>query len=199
MSQTDEQVIGTRKAAEMLGVSVRTVQLWVENGTLQAWKTPGNHRRILKTSIDRVLKEREEAASDTSPAGGSGNDLLIVEDEATMQAYYQALLDVINSSLNVRFAADGFEGLIEFGKQRPALMLVDVDMPGMNGLDMIASLRQQGSDSGVGIVVVTGLSGEQLAARGNLPAGVPVFNKPLGIDDLQSIVKDHFASQEAEA
>jgi excisionase family DNA binding protein len=43
----------TREAATLLGVSVGTVQLWVENGLLQAWKTAGGHRRVMRDSIAR--------------------------------------------------------------------------------------------------------------------------------------------------
>ncbi|WP_434089560.1 MerR family transcriptional regulator [Neopusillimonas aromaticivorans] len=46
MNAPGGQVISTREAADRLGVSVRTVQLWVESGVLDAWKTPGGHRRI---------------------------------------------------------------------------------------------------------------------------------------------------------
>ena len=35
------QLLSTRQAATLLGVSVRTIQLWVEQGLLSAWKTPG--------------------------------------------------------------------------------------------------------------------------------------------------------------
>ena len=99
MIDTTEDVIGTRKAAEILGVSVRTVQLWVENGTLKAWKTPGNHRRILRSSIDEVINERTSSVTTEPPAA---SDILVVEDEATMQAYYQALFDLIDGAPPVR-------------------------------------------------------------------------------------------------
>ncbi|MBY0521377.1 MAG: helix-turn-helix domain-containing protein, partial [Sphingomonas sp.] len=36
----------TRDAAKILGVSVRSVQVWVEKGLLRAWKTEGGHRRV---------------------------------------------------------------------------------------------------------------------------------------------------------
>ena len=45
----------TREAATLLGVSVGTVQLWVENGLLQAWKTAGGHRRVMRNSINKLL------------------------------------------------------------------------------------------------------------------------------------------------
>ena len=51
----------TRDAARLLGISVRTAQLWVEEGRLRAWKTPGGHRRILVESVDRLLDEQRLA------------------------------------------------------------------------------------------------------------------------------------------
>lgn len=46
----------TKEAAQCLGVTLRTVQLWVEAGKLQAARTPGGHRRI-RTSDVRSLQE----------------------------------------------------------------------------------------------------------------------------------------------
>ena len=46
----DSEVVSTSDAARQLGVSVRTIQLWVESGRLAAWKTAGNHRRIYQYS-----------------------------------------------------------------------------------------------------------------------------------------------------
>lgn len=43
----------TAEAARSLGVSIRTIQLWVDGGVLAAWKTVGGHRRILLDSVER--------------------------------------------------------------------------------------------------------------------------------------------------
>ena len=45
----------TKEAADLLGVSVGTVQQWVESGLLQAWKTAGGHRRVTRESVDSLL------------------------------------------------------------------------------------------------------------------------------------------------
>ncbi|MCX8145879.1 MAG: excisionase family DNA-binding protein [Azovibrio sp.] len=65
----DSQVYSTREASELLGVSLRTVQLWVDSGVLQAWKTAGGHRRISKASVDALLKGRG-ATERPGPAPG---------------------------------------------------------------------------------------------------------------------------------
>lgn len=43
----------TSDVAKELGVTIRSVQLWVERGALEGWKTPGGHRRITRTSFNR--------------------------------------------------------------------------------------------------------------------------------------------------
>jgi excisionase family DNA binding protein len=191
MSNDNEDVMGTREAAETLGVSVRTVQLWVENGSLRAWKTPGKHRRILRSSVDDLLAERDAPETVSAPRAG---DILIVEDEITMQTYYQALFELLWPKAPLRFASDGFAGLVEYGRSTPRLMLADIDMPGMDGIEMIRSLSTMQADD-VHVVVVTGLSDEQISARGGLPPSVPVYAKPLGADALQQILAETFGQE----
>jgi excisionase family DNA binding protein len=61
----------TRQAAARIGVSHRTVQMWVENGALQAWKTAGGHRRITITSVERLLEGRRCALAGHGAAGNN--------------------------------------------------------------------------------------------------------------------------------
>jgi len=49
----------TRDVARVLGLAVRSVQLMVDRGELDAWKTPGGHRRIARASVERWLKQRQ--------------------------------------------------------------------------------------------------------------------------------------------
>jgi len=51
VDQAVNDVLTTAKAAQLLGVSVRTAQLWVESGQLPSWKTPGGHRRIPRQAV----------------------------------------------------------------------------------------------------------------------------------------------------
>jgi excisionase family DNA binding protein len=182
-----EEVIGTQEAAQRLGVSVRTVQLWVEKGTLQAWKTSGGHRRILRSSVDAAIRDRDTTLERRPTAAPR---VLIVEDDATMQSYYAALLEILNPDAELILAADGYEGLIALGSAAPDLMLVDVDMPGMDGISMLKKIGMKEIGGAVKIAVVTGLSAAQLEDRGGVPAGIPIFSKPLNVDSLSALLKD---------
>jgi len=52
-----KDVLTTAKAAELLGVSTRTAQLWVESGQLPSWKTPGGHRRIPRQAVLDLIED----------------------------------------------------------------------------------------------------------------------------------------------
>ncbi|MDI4667365.1 helix-turn-helix domain-containing protein, partial [Xanthobacter autotrophicus] len=49
----------TLETAKLLGMAVRSIQLMVDRGELEAWKTPGGHRRISRDSVERWLRSRE--------------------------------------------------------------------------------------------------------------------------------------------
>lgn len=53
-----DALCSTSEVALQLGMAVRSVQLMVDRGELEAWKTPGGHRRILRGSVDRWLAQR---------------------------------------------------------------------------------------------------------------------------------------------
>jgi excisionase family DNA binding protein len=56
-----KDVLTTASAAELLGVSIRTAQLWVESGRLPSWKTPGGHRRIPRQAVMELIEETTQA------------------------------------------------------------------------------------------------------------------------------------------
>jgi excisionase family DNA binding protein len=62
----------TREVAQMLGMAVRSVQMMVDRGELEAWKTPGGHRRISRLSVDRWRSSRGmlPAGGEQAPAPG---------------------------------------------------------------------------------------------------------------------------------
>lgn len=69
MVPNGKDILTTAKAAQLLGVSVRTVQLWVESGQLPSWKTPGGHRRIPRRAVlDLVEAAPSEQALVTAHA-----------------------------------------------------------------------------------------------------------------------------------
>lgn len=184
-----EDFCSTREAASLLGVSIKTVQLWAESDILKAWKTPGGHRRILRQSVDGLLRQRDIAAAAAGKAAGRRFTLLIVDDEAATRRLYELVIGDWGLPIRVVTAQNGFEGLIRIGEEKPDLLLTDLHMPGMDGFRMIASLREHPHTRPLRIVVASGLTAHEIQDRGGLPAGVHFFGKPVAFDKLRLLVQ----------
>ncbi|MBX2850039.1 MAG: response regulator [Acidiferrobacterales bacterium] len=172
----------TIQTAKLLGVSVRTVQLWVENSTLEAWKTAGGHRRIVAQSVDDYIQRQ----STSNTAKADSKRILIVEDNPTVCKFYEAAIKSWNLPIDVIVKQDGFDGLVEIGRQTPDLLIADIYMPGMDGLQMIRSLYKSEQMASDRIIVISGLSSEEIAERGGVPSDVQFFNKPVNVEALKS-------------
>lgn len=189
----------TKEAAAILGVSHRTVQLWVENGTLQAWRTAGGHRRITLASVNRVVDARRAALSGraarvaaAAAVAPSRPRVLVVDDDPLVLGLYELEMDRWGLGLDVVKANNGFEALIRIGERRPDLLVSDLNMPGMDGLRMIRALREDCATAGMAMIVVSGLDRATIAAMG-LPGDIPVFPKPVPFNELRGAVQHGLA------
>ena len=190
MNQTTTIYCTTREAAEMLGVSLRTVQLWAESGLLEAWKTEGGHRRISRTSVQRLLQGDNYPLPKLAAPEQQFERLkiLVVEDDSVLLKLYKTVIAAWNLPVDLITAGNGVEGLIRVGRDTPDLMITDLSMPGMDGFELIRSLATSSFREGMEIVVVTGLDAADVAAHGGLPEGVRLFPKPVPFAELRAIV-----------
>jgi excisionase family DNA binding protein len=189
-----DKVFTTKQAADLLGVSLRTVQLWVESGVLKAWKTAGGHRRIARESVETLLKEKLQAlktVSDDSPFR-----ILVVEDEPDILRLYQLAIKSWDLPVEVYTAENGIEGLLRLGQFRPNVMITDLVMPNMDGLEMIRMLRTDQEYKAMTIIVVSTLGPDEVQERGGLPDDVKLFTKPIPFEDIESIVRERFDAQQ---
>ncbi|MCS0580255.1 response regulator [Massilia pinisoli] len=176
----------TRQAAALLGVSHRTVQLWVESGLLSAWKTAGGHRRIALASIERHVERRQQAMRDR--AAPARHKALLVDDDGAMLALYEAATAGLGLPQDVVLAANGFEALLRIGETRPQLLIGDLGMPGVDGLRMIRTLRASDGYRDMGIVVITGHDPAAIRSLG-VPDDVPILPKPVTPAALRAAVE----------
>lgn len=190
----DGELFSTREAAKLLGVSLRTVQLWVESGVLRAWKTAGGHRKIPHASVEKILAERKVAVQEHEPEPTRSTlKIIAVEDEQDLLKLYRLTIGTWDFPLTLVTASDGFEGLIRVGESKPDLLITDLNMPGIDGFRMIRMLAGNPDFHDVTIIAVTALGKEDIADRGGLPANVHVFTKPVPFSELEKLAREKLA------
>lgn len=182
----------TREAADLLGVSVGTAQLWVENGLLTAWKTPGGHRRVMRNSVEKLLHTKVDptlTAATAMPQAQEtpGLKILVLEDDRSLLRLYQTMLAQWPMSPQVIAVDNGIEALLLLERERPDLLITDLSMTGVDGFQMLRILKTNTDHAGMAIVVVSGLDATDIAAQGGIPEGIPILPKPIPFARLQAI------------
>jgi excisionase family DNA binding protein len=209
----------TREVALMLGMAVRSVQLMVDRGDLDAWKTPGGHRRISRQSVERWRADRGMApaagaaqpgtAAETPadradlPAAARGAPgappaprppaavprVLLIEDSIHYQNLVGLLLRQQFPEVELHMANDGIAGLAMAGQLQPQVLVVDILLPGIDGGTLITSLRSHPQFASTRLIVVTSLDEAQREPYAFALAGVPVVHKPRLVAELPALLR----------
>ena len=205
----------TRDVARVLGLAVRSVQLMVDRGELEAWKTPGGHRRIARASVERWLKQRHGPAADVvaaeapvgadatsvsthrkrSPGGtrksgahGGRQCVLLIEDSVHFQNLVKLLMAHDFPQVDLHVADDGIVGLAMAGELQPDVLIVDILLPGIDGATLIGRLRSHPQFQRSRLIVVTSLDEEQRAPYAFALTGLPVVHKPRLVQVLPELL-----------
>jgi len=179
----------TAEVARLLGLAVRSVQLMVDRGELEAWKTPGGHRRISRSSVQRWLAGRQagapvpvpDAPAMTAVARRSASrrpQVLLIEDSRHFQNLVALLLRSRFPEADLHVADDGIAGLALAGKIEPEVLLVDILLPGIDGATLITGLRSHPQFARSQLIVVTSLDAAGLEPYAFALDGLPVVHKP---------------------
>jgi len=181
----------TIEVARLLGMAVRSVQLMVDRGELEAWKTPGGHRRISRTSVQRWRDARQGSGSRAAaPAvvAAAARRVLLIEDSVHYQNLVTLLVKQSFPDVELHVADDGIAGLALVGQLRPDVLIVDILLPGIDGATLITSLRSHPQFRGSQLIVITSLDGGQRAPYAFALEGVPVVHKPRLVIELPALL-----------
>ena len=103
--------------------------------------TPGGSSESRELVLTQLEVEAAAMVESREPASTSGDGplVLVVEDHGDMRSYLSSLL---REEYRVVTASNGREGLALAARETPALIVSDVMMPDMNGLELLAALRE---------------------------------------------------------
>lgn len=192
----------TTEVARLLNVSTQTVQKWVDLGHLLAWKTLGGHRRISAESVNVFVAGQTIPATTPKPpvpnktSKGGGLEVLVVDDDASQIELLEATLTRQYPQLTLLVANDGFNALLQVGQRLPDLLITDVVMNGMDGIEMLRSLRNNAHSAGLPAIAISNYSADEIRFRGGLPEGVEFLAKPVDRVRLYEII-DKILQQQA--
>lgn len=206
----------TAEVANLLGMAVRSVQLMVDRGELEAWKTPGGHRRITRASVEQ-WRTRQSGAPAPAPAptmaaaapasipaaaqdpasAKSVTRVLLIEDSVHFQNLVRLLLQRHFPQVELHVAHDGITGMALYGQIQPDVLLVDILLPDIDGAALITTLRTHAQFARSKLLVVTSLDAAEREAYAFALSGVRVIHKPQLVQQLPQVMQELLQAESA--
>jgi excisionase family DNA binding protein len=150
----NDAILTTRQAADILGVSIRTVQSWIEEGAIDSWKTPGGHRRVRQSAVVALRDRQIVGPVQTAYV------VLVIAGAAAAAHCSESLAGV--PGMQVSVVSYALFGLIEAGHLMPAALVLEVDRLDWERIAMLKRLLASSRLAHAQFVALSELDPEEL-------------------------------------
>ena len=117
-----------------------------------------------------------------------GRTILVVEDDVDLNGIYKEILELHEFDVDTAF--NGEEGVKKFKEKKPSLVIMDGDMPILDGYQAFKQIKE--IDTNANVVIVTGFSEFEPKSKEAIKEGlIKVISKPLGVDELLELAKKY--------
>jgi len=141
---------------------------------------------------------RADAPAQAAPAAGAAPVtplVLVVDDSLTVRRVTQRLL--VREGYRVALAKDGLEALERVAEERPTVVLSDIEMPRMDGFDLVRNLRGDAALASLPVIMITSRIAQKHREYANELGVDHYLGKPYGEEELLSLIGRYCASQAA--
>ena len=190
--KTTISVFTVNQVGELLQVSPQTIVNWIEAGKLEAYKTPGGHRRIKKSDLEAFVKQHDMPVfglpSDPDEGDKKMKKILVVDDDQVIVATITAGLEEDPHEYEVISAADGFEAGIQVSHFKPDVLILDIMMPDIKGFEVCKRIKSDQKTKETKIIVLSAYLDEEKFKKMKENGADLCFSKPLPLPQLKKEV-----------
>jgi excisionase family DNA binding protein len=162
----------TSEVADLFNVNRVTIYRWVKEGMVKGYKV-GKHLKIPLAEVERMKREfgfgdvpleklqgGQAGATDAGRAplrGPSSKKIVMaIDDDENILSFMQSAFEGLglNRHCSLKTYSNGLEAVLQIGEEKPDLILLDIVMPNLNGLELAEKIRKMHRD--IKIIILTG-------------------------------------------
>ncbi|MCB4756610.1 MAG: response regulator [Elusimicrobia bacterium] len=178
-----KKAYGTYDVARICQVTPPTVGRWIEAGKLPSFTTGGGHHRVWVEDLVVFLKAHNMPVPSELLVSGKSS-ILIVDDEKDIRVVIASTVRTHFPAVDIHEASDGFEAGQKTTLLCPSLVVLDLRLPGIDGIKVCEMIRQNGNLKSVKILAMTGYNVEETRQQA-MEAGADGFlGKPFDPKEL---------------
>ncbi len=180
--QPSEKLYTSGKAAELLQADATSVVKWVNDGLLVSYLTPGGHRRI--RASDLVAFMRAHGMWVPPELRVARTKVLLVDDEPRVLGAMTRAMKAHEDAVEFLTASSGMEALVMLGSEKPDVLVLDIAMPDMDGLEVLRRLKARPATEKLEVIVLSGNLTPALERKALALGAGAVCDKPISAAEL---------------
>jgi two-component system OmpR family response regulator len=188
------RIFSALEVAKLCGVVNQTSINWIRNGYLKAFTTPGGQYRVYLEDLLDFLKSRgiripaelnADITSDTD-----WQSIMVIDDDVELNNLMTRYLTKILPGYQVFQAFDGFAAGTLISDKHPGFIVLDIDLPGVNGHKLCNTIKSNPSFGKPFVIAVTGLSDKETEEKILAEGADAFFAKPLDLETISQAIND---------
>jgi excisionase family DNA binding protein len=182
-----DQLFTTHDISRLLQVDPSTVSKWIDKGILMAFRTPGGHRRVRSSDLRTFLIAHQMPVPEE--LGSGVIRLLIVDDEKPVLDGLKRAFKPFGNQVDVTTTTSGVEALLLVSEQKPHGMLVDLNMPDLDGFEVCRRIKVRKQLESVKLITMTARHSQELVEQSIRAGAVACLPKPIDVQQVMDLFR----------
>ena len=185
IKQSDDRLLTSWEVGDLLQVNPSSVNKWVSEGRIPAFRTPGGHRRIRVSDLVRFLDVHKMPIPKALASGAlARRRALIVDDNERYLRSLGRLFKAHERRIDVRLVDNGIDALVLVGAFQPHVIVLDVFMPEVDGIEVCRRLKEREETSKIDVIITSGSLTAEIERKAIAAGARRCFAKPVDLRTL---------------
>jgi excisionase family DNA binding protein len=177
----------THDISRLLQVDPSTVSKWIDRGMLVAFRTPGGHRRVRAGDLRSFLIAHEMPVPEE--LGSSAVRLLVVDDEKPVLDAMKRAFKAHANQVELTTTTSGVEALLLVAELKPHGLLIDLNMPEIDGLEVCRRIKGRKNLEGVRLITMSSRHTPETVEQSLKAGAVACIAKPVEVTQVLEVFR----------